>query len=119
MVWSAFARVVAEGRKTLPAHAGTASVVGASVGLLLVLADRTRLGRFTPSGIGLGLAMVVPAMYCVPIFLGSLGKVLFRALSRERHDSYYVSVASGGIAGEGLAGILVAALRFAGVLSGS
>ena len=60
--------------------------------------------------------MVIPALYSAPIFVGSVAGVVFRKLARETHDRYHVSVASGGIVGEGLVGILVAALRFSGVL---
>ncbi len=116
MVWAGFATVVSEGGHTLPARAGGAAVAGALVGIVLAILDRTRLRRLAPSAIGLGVAMVIPAFYCIPIFVGSMGKVAFRRIDRERHDRYAVSLASGGIVGEGLVGILVAALKFGGAV---
>ena len=116
MVWSGFARVLAEGGEALPRHAGTGALIGAGIGIVLALLDRMSLRRVTPSAIGLGVAMVIPALYCFPIFLGSMAKVLYRAVARESHDQYCIPLASGGIVGEGLAGILVAALKLAGVL---
>jgi len=116
MVWSGFARVVAGGGDMLPMHAGVAGGIGVLVGILLAVLDRTNLGRAMPSAVGLGVAMVIPALYCVPIFVGSMCKEVFRRIDRERHDRYAVSVASGGIVGEGLIGVLVAGLKFGSVL---
>lgn len=116
VVWSGFARVVAEGAETLPKYAGRGAAIGAVLGVLLALVDRTSLRRGAPSAVGLGVAMVIPAVYCIPIFLGSMGKVVFRGVARDTHDRLGVSIASGGIVGEGLMGILVAALTLAGAL---
>ena len=115
-IWSGFARVLAEGGEPLPTYAGRAVLVGAGAGIVLAVLDRTRLRAGMPSAVGLGVAMVIPAIYCIPIFLGSVGKVVFQSLARRTHERHAVSIASGGIVGEGLVGILVAALKLVGLL---
>jgi len=116
VVWEGLARLLAQGLGALPRYTGTAVVIAAVVGALLAVIDSTRFRKYNLSPIGLGVAMVVPAYYCISMFLGSMMLVAMRRASLRWTETYYSSLASGGIAGEGIMGVLTAALIATGII---
>ena len=69
-----------------------------------------------PSAIGVGVAMVVPAIYATSMFAGS---TLYWIINKKNPDwikNYASGIGAGGIAGEGLIGVLVATLVVLGIL---
>ena len=60
MAWDAMAKLLAQGIKSLPAHAMTAALVGAIVGAALpFLAKIKKISKWLPSPIALGIAFMV------------------------------------------------------------
>ena len=114
--WRAMAEAIRGGAAALPPYAMLAGVLGLATGTTLVLAARTRAGRFIPSPAAIGMAMLIPGSYSLAIFLGAMGVLVARRLRPDLSESTVLTVAAGGIAGESIAGVLVAALTAAGLL---
>jgi putative OPT family oligopeptide transporter len=112
--WKAMAEAVRGG--ALPAHATLAGVVGLAAGAALAIGARTRIGRFLPSPAAMGMAMLIPASYATTIFVGSMLVLVARRLRPNLDESTVLTVAAGGMAGESIAGVLVALLTALGAL---
>jgi uncharacterized oligopeptide transporter (OPT) family protein len=115
--WAAVAKLLAKGPDALPAHAAIAVVAGLAFGALIPILRKVRPGwaPVLPSGLAVGIAFIVPPFYSIAMFVGAL---LFLAWQRKSPASAAMlgfSVASGCIAGEGLMGIVKAAMERLGV----
>jgi uncharacterized oligopeptide transporter (OPT) family protein len=71
-IWKAVAEVLTEGVSKLPVSARWAALVGGLLGILLEALRLATRGRFWLSGVGVGLAAVIPFNTCFAMFLGSL-----------------------------------------------
>jgi len=80
------------------------------------LLNKTSIKRFLPSGVAVGIAFIVPAYYCFSMFLGSLVLLYINKRHTSFSEKYSASIAAGGIAGEGIMGVIIAALLVAGLL---
>lgn len=80
-VWKAVAELLTQGISKLPVSARWAALLGAIIGIVLELLRIATKGRFWLSGVGLGLATVIPFNTCLTMFLGS---VFFWYLGRSR-----------------------------------
>ena len=114
--WKATADAVQLGTTAMPNGAGWATVVAFAVGVALTLIRRTRVARFLPSAIPLGIAFLLPASLGGAIFMGSMAFAILRALRPQWTERYVASLAAGAIAGESLTGIVIAALVSTGFL---
>lgn len=71
-IWKAVAEVLTQGISKLPVSAQWAVLIGGLLGIALeALRVRTK-GKFWLSGVGIGLATVIPFNTCLAMFLGSL-----------------------------------------------
>ncbi len=116
--WSGLAQMMAGGLSALPPGAPLAFAIAVGVGLALTASEEWGWlpRRVTPSAMGLGIAMILPAFYAATIFLGAAVQWGLARRAPGWIATYGVAVAAGGIAGEGLAGLTAAALRVAGLL---
>jgi OPT family oligopeptide transporter len=113
-VWKGVAELLAHGLSSLHSSAQAALAIGAVLGMLIAIVERTAPGRlraFLPSAMGLGLAFVIPFWNTLSIFLGALAAFLVR---KTRAHGYTIPVASGVIAGESLMGVLIAIVSAVG-----
>ncbi len=113
ITWSGLATMMAKGTSALPPYAMWALLVGVVLGIALPLAEKSAPGsvkRWLPSAVGLGVAMVVPYIYSFSIFLGSMVFLAVHKRDPEWTANYAGAIGAGGIAGEGLAGVLAAFL---------
>lgn len=111
ITWSGLATMMAKGTSALPPYAMWALLVGTLAGIALPLAEKAAppaVRRWLPSAVGLGVAMVVPYIYSFSIFLGSMVYLVLHKRDPEWTARYAGAVGAGGIAGEGLAGVLAA-----------
>ncbi len=114
--WRAMAELLAKGFDALPPMATTAVVYGVIFGALLPILRRSKaLAPYVPSGLAFGIAFIIPAFYAIPFFIGAMGLVIWRRLSPNTAERLAFAVASGCIAGEGLFGIVKAAMTLLGV----
>lgn len=118
VAWAGLAQMMAGGASALPPHAMKGLIAGATAGMLLTANDTYEWlpKKWTPSAMGLGIAMILPAYYSVTMFLGAMLLVVLRWRAAEWLKRYGACIAAGGIAGEGLAGLVVAILVFTGLL---
>lgn len=114
--WRAIAEVVTSGAHALPAGTGPAIAVCATLGLLLTLLGQTRVKRFVPSPLALGIGFLIPASYSATICLGSLLLAAAARLRPEWAERTAPVVGAGAIAGEALVGFALAVLVAAGVI---
>ncbi len=114
--WKAMAELLTQGLDALPPGALLASASTAALGVALPLLRRVRkLAAWMPSGLALGIAFIIPAFYSLVIFYGTLVWLLWRRKNPSAAEKYTFALASGLVAGEGLMGIVNAALTILGI----
>ncbi|WNG43320.1 OPT family oligopeptide transporter [Archangium minus] len=103
------ARVLSAGLGSLTVAARWGALVGALLGVVLVLLERfapERARRFIPSPIALGLAFALPASMSLSIFLGAVAAALLARTRPAFAEATTVPLASGLIAGESLVSLV-------------
>ncbi|MBM3878936.1 MAG: OPT family oligopeptide transporter [Verrucomicrobia bacterium] len=117
-VWRAVAELLTQGLSNLPMSARWAALIGALLGLALEVARVASRGRFWLSGVGIGLAAVIPFNTCFAMFLGSFFFCLAaRAFNDEKSAANRIIVQNqepicgGIIAGGAIMGISVILLE--------
>ena len=114
--FKATAQAVHGGLAALPQHGPTAAAIALAIGVALTLLDRTRLGRFLPSPAAMGIGMLSPSWLSMTALGGALLAIAARRLRPSFDEPSVAACAAGGIAGESIMGVIVAALMAAGVL---
>jgi len=116
VTWKATAEAVHGGLASLPKSGPPAAAIGIALGTILTLLGRTRLARFLPSPTALGIAFLMPASLTITIFLGATAAALFRRRWPRTAEESLTSAAAGGVAGESIMGVIVAALIAFGII---
>lgn len=114
--WKGVAELLAHGTAALPAFGAVAILVGALLGIILTLIERTSFGKYVPSPFGLGIGLVLPGFYSCTIFLASFVGSLLEKRFGSWSGTYLTAIASGGIAGEAIIGVIIAILTVTGLL---
>ncbi len=113
--WYTMAKVLSEGISSLPPGALWAALVGGLFGIVVTLLGRVKsCKKWLPSTVAFGIAFVVPAAQSTAMWLGAF---LIYLLGRRKPDlveRFGTIFASGLIAGGGIMGILIAALKIMG-----
>jgi putative OPT family oligopeptide transporter len=104
------AELSAKGFSGLPPHAAEAAWLGFAVGVALTLFARGRLERWVPSAAILGIGFILPAHFAVTIALGAFATALTQRVKPETTERHALALGAGGIAGESLMGLAIAAL---------
>ncbi len=117
-VWKAVAELLTAGISNLEMSARWAALIGAILGIVLEGLRLATKGRFWLSGVGVGLAAVIPFHTCLAMFLGALlfwamevrwtgsGGVIDRVFVKNQEP-----ICAGVIAGGALMGIAVIILE--------
>lgn len=71
-IWRAVAELLTRGLDTIPLSAQWTALAGAVLGILFEILRIATKGRFWLSGVGIGLAAVIPFSTCLVMFLGAL-----------------------------------------------
>jgi OPT family oligopeptide transporter len=118
--WKGVAELLAKGIETLHPTARAAILVGAILGIVLVLLEQKlpKVRRFIPSASALGLGFTIPGYNTVAMFLGCLIALALEKANPKLAERVTVPVSSGFIAGESLMGVVIAALVVLGFLAG-
>jgi OPT family oligopeptide transporter len=114
--WKATADAVQGGLSALPPHAATAALVAGVLGVVLTLLARTKLERWLPSPIAIGIGFLTPVSLSVAVLVGAVALVWLTATRPVWTEENISSLAGGAIAGESLFAVLLAALIATGVL---
>ncbi len=114
--WKAMAELLAEGFEALPQMAPQALLIAACIGAVLPLLRRSpTLRPYIPNGLALGIAFIIPPYYSLVMFYGLVAWYIWRWINPAAVEKLSYAVAAGLIAGEGLMGIVNAALTILGV----
>jgi uncharacterized oligopeptide transporter (OPT) family protein len=114
--WKATAEAMRGGLSALPPHAGAAGAIGLGVGALLALLGRSRLAPFCPSPAALGIALIMPPSLAVAALIGAIVVAAVRRARPDVSQDAVMAVAAGGVAGESVMGVVIAALVLLGVV---
>jgi uncharacterized oligopeptide transporter (OPT) family protein len=113
--WKAMGDMVAQGRAALPPGALRAVRIAGVAGIVLATAEETRLRRFVPPAVAVGLGALLPLGYSLTIAAGAAVAAVCTRLWRLRPEIAGV-VAAGLIAGDSVVGIAIALLKSFGKL---
>jgi OPT family oligopeptide transporter len=118
LVWRGVAELLAKGPAALPHSAQVGLLIGAVLGVVLVLLERAfpKQARYIPSPTGLGLAFTFNAYYSISFFLGACAREILARRAPKLNEQYTVPVSSGIIAGESLMGVAIAVFTVLGWL---
>jgi putative OPT family oligopeptide transporter len=117
-IWKAVAEVLTSGLSNLKESARWAALIGALLGIGLEMIKSKTKGKFWLSGVGIGLAFVIPFNTCFAMFLGSfIFWICARYMKNPDGFGYRTMVqnlepvCAGVIAGGAITGILVIVLE--------
>lgn len=113
-----FSEVLAEGFDKLQPGAPEFLVIGALVGIMITLLE-IKWKKWVPSATGLGIGMMVPGNVVLTMVIGGVMLTMWRRANKAQADRLSMPLASGLIAGEALAAILVPLIVAIGLLSAS
>ncbi|KAK7959160.1 oligopeptide transporter [Apiospora aurea] len=121
--WRAVAQAVTEPGITIPLSSGIFALVLGGLAILQVLVKRTMLSgereqyrAYLPNWMAIGVAFVLPqTVYSSASLLGATIGHFWMKKRHANYDLYCYAVAAGLIAGEGLGGVVGAALQLGGV----
>ncbi|MGK5085396.1 OPT family oligopeptide transporter [Bdellovibrionota bacterium FG-1] len=82
-IWRAVAEVLTQGLSFLHPTARWAAAIGGTLGIVFEIANKRMKGRFPLSGVGVGLAFVLPFS---DAFAMSLGAIIFWFCEKKFHD---------------------------------
>ncbi|MBU0519205.1 OPT/YSL family transporter [bacterium] len=108
-VWAAVARLLMNGFEALHPTARWAIVIGAGVGIIIPILEKTfpDKKKYIPSAMGLGLSWTFHFWYSLSMFIGGLIALIIEKRNPKLAEKYTIPVASGLIAGESLMGIFI------------
>ncbi len=109
---SGVAKLVSSGTK-LPKFVDISLMIAIALGIFIPVLEKykPKVAKYFPSAMGLGLAMVLPAFYAVVMFAGAFVQWALSLKWKEVMDKYSIAIASGGIAGEGITGAVIAVFQ--------
>lgn len=115
--WKGVAELLAKGFHTLHPTAQAALVVGAVLGVVLVLVEKfvPSLKAWLPSPTGLGLSFTLPFYNVISMFLGAAVAHVLAKRNEKLADRTVIPISSGLIAGESLVGVGIAVLQVLGL----
>jgi len=118
-VWKSVAELLSKGVDSLPVTARYGALIGAFVGLVLTLLERTfpKKKKYIPSAIAFGLAFVMQGFNAVSMMVGASIALIIEKTRPKVADDYVIPVASGLIAGESLMAIVISLMFAMGVAS--
>ena len=110
LTWRATAQAVSGGLSHLPAYGWQAAALTFVLGLGLSAAARTRVGRFLPSPVIIGIALIIPFSLSMTILIGAACVALVRRRLPSFTDADAHALGAGALAGESLIGVILAIL---------
>ena len=109
--WKAVAELFRDGLDAMPAMAVEAMAIAGGLGILLAILEKRvpkKAAIWVPSPSSIGLAMVVPALYSISMFLGALAGWVVTKQRPNWSKRFLIVLAAGLIAGESLVGVGIA-----------
>ncbi len=119
--WKAVAELFRDGLDAMPTMAVEAMAIAGGLGVVLAVLEKVvpkKRALWIPSPSSIGLAMVVPALYSISMFLGALAGWAVTKRSPNWSKRFLIVLAAGLIAGESLVGVGLAIYKTVTGLSG-
>lgn len=114
--WKAMAQVLSQGAEAMPQNSIYAVFGAIAFGVVLSLLKKVeKIKKYLPSGLAMGIAFIVPAYYSLAMCFGTVMAIIWKKSKPEQAAALGFAVASGLVAGEGLMGIVTAALTLLGI----
>lgn len=113
--WKGLAELLKQGWDALPPGAETAMLVALAAGAVLAVLEK-RWPNATPSAMGVGMAMLLPAQTVVPMAVGGILAWLAARFWEKKSALYHVPLAAGCLAGEATASLFISLLRVLGFI---
>ncbi len=110
--WKAMADVVKHGISAMPTYAPLGAAIALVIGIVLSLKP---IAKFTPSPAAMGMAFILPPYVSFTMAIGGFAYWLLARRSKATADESGIALASGVIAGEAIAGLIIAILIILGV----
>ena len=114
--WRAMAELLSKGLDAMPAFALYGVIAGLLFGIAMPLLRKAKPeAKWIPSGLAFGIAFIIPAFYCLSMFIGT---VIFKSWEKRCPKvaaGLGFAIASGLIAGEGLMGVINSILTLLGI----
>lgn len=113
--WMSVAELFRDGLHAFPPGTITAMYLCAGMGLLLSILEiflPNKWSRMVPSASSIGLAFVIPASICIAMFFGAVIRVIFEKIFPSSGKRNTLILSSGLVAGEGIAGVVLAIHSF-------
>ena len=113
--WKAVAELFRDGTHSFATGSASAAWIAVAVGIVFACIERTvpeTQRHWVPSAASIGLAFVIPASICLAMFIGALLRLGFEQFKPEQGKKYALIIAAGLVAGDSLAGVLVAFRSF-------
>ncbi|MAT28761.1 MAG: peptide transporter [Sandaracinus sp.] len=109
--WKAVAELFREGLEAMPEMAPQAMAIAGGIGVVLAVLEKLlpkKAAVWVPSPASMGLALVVPALYSLSMFLGAILGFGAMKASPSWAKRFLIVLAAGLIAGESLVGVVLA-----------
>lgn len=115
--WAGFAELLSGGIDKLPKYALHALVIAVVLGVLITLFEK-RFKDYLPSPTGIGLGMLIPAIYVLPMVLGGIAQVIWKKTNEEAEKELATPLASGLIVGEAMLALFIPLMVYFGLMAG-
>lgn len=115
--WKAVAELFMTGIESMPPMAAEAMAIAGGIGIFLAILEKVlpkTVARFVPSPSAVGLALVIPAYYAISMFLGGVISVIGNRFAKKWAAAFFIVIAAGVVAGEGLVGVGLAIAKVLG-----
>ncbi len=109
--WKAVAELFRDGLEAMPEMAPEAILIAGVIGIVFAILEKVtpkKVAFWVPSPASFGLAMVVPALYAISMFLGGLISWGMMKRFPKWSKRFVIVIAAGLIAGESLVGVGIA-----------
>ncbi len=115
LIWKGVAQLLSQGLGTLEHSAIIAVLVALTAAVIIVVLERLfpKARPYMPSPTALGIAMTIPAYTSFAMFLGAFIGWIPEKSAPKWSDRFVISIASGCIAGESIAGVAILAINMA------
>ncbi|MEE2960659.1 MAG: OPT family oligopeptide transporter [Myxococcota bacterium] len=117
--WRAMAELLSKGLDAMPSFALYGVIAGLLFGIAMPLLRKAKPeAKWIPSGLAFGIAFIIPAFYCLSMFIGTVIFKSWEKRSPKVAAGLGFAIASGLIAGEGLMGVVNSILTLLGIGGG-
>ena len=113
--WSGFAELLSGGAGALATSAMYALIGGCIVGILITLFEKN-WKNYLPSPTGIGLGMLIPAKYVIPMVLGGIVQAVWVRINEKNEKELSTPLASGLIVGEAMLALIISMLGIMGAM---